>query len=106
MAPYREGGVRPVAVEGFEKRHEGLTLKTESLVEKYSPTQVNYATGKLGRDPSGNELQLLCGDPEEGVAEDSDAESLFGIVPASAITGALDADEWRQVDKELRNPRI
>jgi hypothetical protein len=39
-------------------------------VEKFSPTQVAYATAKLGHNPSRDELVMLCGAPEEGVHED------------------------------------
>lgn len=90
--------------QGYERRHEGLKVETNAVVEKFSEAQVSYAKAKLGHEPSGGELTLLCGNPEDGVSEDLEVEHSSGIVSASAVVGSLDQDEWKQVDAKLRFP--
>lgn len=58
------------AKPGFDRRHEDLKWRTTTLVEKFSPDQVTYATALLGHTPSGDELKVVCGEPEEGIHYD------------------------------------
>lgn len=55
---------------GFERRHDGIQWRSSTLVEKYSPDQVAFARELLGHEPSGDELRMFCGIPEDGVHED------------------------------------
>src|SRR6266566_3712465 len=55
---------------GYNRRHEDVQWRSSTLVEKWSPDQVMYARSILGYEPSGAELDMLCGEPEDGVHED------------------------------------
>lgn len=75
---------------GFERRFDGVKWQSSSLVEKFSSDQVVYAKTLLGHEPSGAELQHLCGDPEDGVIEDltSNLLTTAGLTRITAlITG-------------------
>lgn len=75
---------------GFARRSEGLQWRSTSLVEKFSPDQVAYATALLGRAPSGSELHALCGPPEDGVHEDL-TSNLLTTAGLTRITNLLTA---------------
>ncbi len=75
---------------GFEKRHEGINWRTTSVVQKWSVDQTAYATALLGHDPSGDELVLLCGQPEDGIHEDS-TSNLITTAGLARITSLMSA---------------
>lgn len=75
---------------GIAERHEDLQWSSTSLVEKFSPTQVVYATAKLGHDPSADELRYLCGEPEEGIHEDV-TSNLLTTAGLTRLTALLTA---------------
>ena len=51
-------------------RHEGINWHAHAMVEKFSPDQTAWAARKSGLvEPKATLLRALCGDPEDGIAE-------------------------------------
>ncbi len=75
---------------GFEKRHEGLKWRTTSVVQKWSVDQVTFCRSLLGREPTGAELEALCGTPEDGVHED-ETSNLITTAGLTRITSLITA---------------
>jgi len=75
---------------GFERRFDGIQWRSSTVVEKFSPEQVVYAIARLGHEPSGDELRILCGEPEEGTHED-DTSNLLTTAGLTRITSLITA---------------
>lgn len=73
---------------GFDRRSEGVSWRSSTLVEKFSPDQTVYAETLLGRAPSGDELRQLCGEPEDGAHEDP-TSNLLTTAGLSRLTSLL-----------------
>jgi hypothetical protein len=67
-----------------------VTWQSATTLHKYSPEQGDRARAELGRHPTHEEIQQLCGDPEHGVHEDLESNLLTtaGLARITAlITG-------------------
>ncbi len=73
---------------GFARRSEDVQWRTSTRIQKYSVDQVAYAKALLGREPSGDELRVFCGEPEDGVHEDP-TSNLLTTAGLNRITNLL-----------------